>query len=126
MGLKGKTKTEKYNNIKDAKANATFESLLEGHPIEFVKYMQYCRNLQFDQKPDYTYLKKMIEGYMQKNGYEEDFEFDWVIKKAQRLREMNPNIDSNEEEKNGVNNDNSAQKRKVGSNTLSQGLLSSI
>lgn len=50
----------------------------------------------------------MIEGYMQKNGYEEDFEFDWVIKKAQRLREMNPNIDSNEEEKNGVNNDNSA------------------
>lgn len=39
MGLKGKTKTEKYNNIKDAKANATFESLLEGHPVEFVKYM---------------------------------------------------------------------------------------
>lgn len=32
MGLKGKTKTEKYNNIRDAKANAGFDELLEGHP----------------------------------------------------------------------------------------------
>jgi hypothetical protein len=82
MGLKGKTKTEKYNNIRDAKANAAFETLLEGHPAEFIKYMNYCRNLQFDQKPDYTYLKKLFESYLQRNGYEDDQEYDWVIKKA--------------------------------------------
>ena len=45
MGLKGKTKTEKYNNIRDSKANAAFEDLLDGHPVEFVKYMKYCRAL---------------------------------------------------------------------------------
>lgn len=44
---------------------------------------------------------------MQKNGLEDDQEYDWVIKKAQKLREMNPNGDPNEEEKNGVANDNS-------------------
>lgn len=94
MGLKAKNKREKYENIKESKRNAAFEDLLEGHPIEFVKYMKYCRGLAFDQKPDYTYLKKLFENHMSKNGWDENFEFDWVIRKAQKLRELNPNLEN--------------------------------
>lgn len=35
MGQKGKSKKEKYDNIRDSKQNTTFEDLLEGHPVEF-------------------------------------------------------------------------------------------
>ena len=48
MGLRAKKKNEKYEKIKDCKANTKFEDLLAGHPIEFIKYMNYCRNLAFD------------------------------------------------------------------------------
>ena len=48
MGLKAKRKMEKHQLITDTKAATTFESLLEGHPIEFIKYMKYCRSLAFD------------------------------------------------------------------------------
>lgn len=89
IGLKCK-KNERNAMIRDFKGNTPFEELLEGHPVEFVKYMKYCRSLQFDQKPDYNYLKKLFESLMQKNGYEDDGEFDWVIKKQMKLRELHP------------------------------------
>lgn len=81
MGLKAKRKNEKYEIIKDTKANTSFEDLMQGHPEEFVKYMQYCRKLEFDQKPDYNFLKKLFETVLQKNSWENDCEFDWVAKK---------------------------------------------
>lgn len=39
MGLRAKTKKEKYDGIRDSKKNATLESLCDGHPVEFVKYL---------------------------------------------------------------------------------------
>ena len=91
MGVKGKNRKEKQDNITNLKKNTPFEELLEGCPIEFVKYLKYNRALQYDQKPDYTYLKKLFEGFLHKNGWEEDFEYDWVIKKDQKIKELNPN-----------------------------------
>ena len=43
MGLKGKTKKEKYDNIRDTKQNCVLEELCANLPIEFAKYMKYCR-----------------------------------------------------------------------------------
>ena len=36
------------------------ESLCRGFPIEFNTYFQYCRSLRFDDKPDYSYLRKLF------------------------------------------------------------------
>ena len=36
------------------------ESLCKGFPIEFNTYFQYCRSLRFDDKPDYSYLRKLF------------------------------------------------------------------
>ena len=78
MGISAKKKGEKYEKIKTTKADTSFETLLEGYPSEFVKYMRYSRNLAFDQKPDYQFLRKLFESVLHKNGWQEDSEFDWV------------------------------------------------
>ena len=48
MGLKAKTKREKYEKIRESKRNTTIEQLLDGHPVEFVKFLKYSRNLGFE------------------------------------------------------------------------------
>lgn len=98
MGLKGKKK-DKYENITESKRITPFEELLDGFPNEFVKYMKYCRNLAFEQKPDYSYLKKLFESYLAKHSYEENSDFDWVLRKQLRLKEINANNGIHEEEK---------------------------
>ena len=44
--------------------------------------MNYCRNLKFEEKPDYNYCRKLFKDMMHKNGHEYDFNYDWVIKKS--------------------------------------------
>ena len=61
------------------KRETTFEEMLEGQPMEFIDYMNYVRGLSFEQRPDYSYLRKLFEGLMIKNGWEVDYLYDWVV-----------------------------------------------
>ena len=36
------------------------DELCKGIPIEFANYLSYCKNLKFEEKPDYTYLKNLF------------------------------------------------------------------
>ncbi|CDW90770.1 casein kinase i [Stylonychia lemnae] len=128
MGLKAKTKKDKNDVITNSKALTTFEELFEGHPVELMKYMKYSRALAFDQKPDYSYLKKMLEGYLQKNGYDDDQNFDWVLRRQQKVRDLNPQLAIQEEEQkleSGRNGSKSPTKRQ-GSQGLSTGSLATL
>ena len=49
----------------------------ENMPEEFVTYMDYCSNLNFEEKPDYSYLRKMFKDLFNRSGYEYDFVYDW-------------------------------------------------
>ena len=44
-------------------------------------YLNYCRNLKFEEKPDYSYLRKLFKDVMYRNNFENDYMYDWVIKK---------------------------------------------
>ena len=46
-------------------------------PEEFVMFMDYCRDLKFEEKPDYTYLRKLFKDLFNRNGYEYDYVYDW-------------------------------------------------
>ena len=59
----------------------TVEQLTMGVPEEFAKYLHYCRNLMFEEKPDYNYAKSLFKQMMHKNGYDYDFQYDWILKK---------------------------------------------
>lgn len=37
------------------------------------------RNLKFDEKPDYTYLKKIMKERFVREGYEFDYVYDWLL-----------------------------------------------
>ena len=82
QGLQGKNKNDKYDKIKDKKVVTTIESLCRGLPEEFNTYLQYCRNLKFEERPDYNYCRKILKDLMYKRGHDFDYQFDWVVKKA--------------------------------------------
>lgn len=81
QGLRAKTKKEKYERIRDVKLATTLESLCKGFPDEFLTYLNYCRKLTFDEKPDYGYIKKLFHDLFTKNKFEQNFLYDWVIQK---------------------------------------------
>ena len=44
------------------------EMLCRGFPTEFVVYMNYVRSLRFDDKPDYSYLRKIFRDLFLREG----------------------------------------------------------
>ena len=42
--------------------------LCKGFPLEFVTYFQYCRSLRFDDKPDYSYMRKLFRDLFAREG----------------------------------------------------------
>jgi len=77
--LKASNKKEKYERIMEKKLSTPIDYLCKGLPSEFVTYLTYCRNLRFEDKPDYVYLRNLLKDLFIKSGYELDYQFDWNI-----------------------------------------------
>lgn len=43
-------------------------------------YLRYVRWLDFFEKPDYDYLRKLFTDLFERNGYVFDYEYDWAGK----------------------------------------------
>ena len=82
MGIQAKTKDEKYDKIKDKKISVTIEQLCRNYPKEFNKYFEHCRNLGFEDKPDYSGMRRMFSDLMTNQGHTYDFQYDWLLKKS--------------------------------------------
>ena len=78
---KARTKKEKYEKIRDKKLSTSIETLTKNLPDEFGIYLNYCRSLKFEEKPDIGYLRKLFKDLFYRMGYEYDFVFDWMVKK---------------------------------------------
>lgn len=50
-------------------------------PEEFAKYLIYVRNLNFEEKPDYNYMRGLFRQLLQNSGYTNDGMYDWILKK---------------------------------------------
>ena len=79
QGLKATTKKQKYDRILEKKLSISTEVLCEGLPIEFKEYLDYCKNLKFDERPDYLYLAKLFKDLSIKLEYHNDHLFDWTM-----------------------------------------------
>ena len=63
----------------ETKISTSIDALCAGFPIEFHAYLTYCRNLQFQDKPDYSYLKRLFKDLFLKMGYNYDYVYDWDL-----------------------------------------------
>ncbi|KAI8851266.1 Cki protein [Chytridium lagenaria] len=92
QGLKAATKKQKYDRIMEKKMTTPTEILCRGFPNEFAVYINYTRSLRFDDKPDYSYLRKLFRDLFIREGYHYDYVFDWTVVKYQQ--EGRPAVDS--------------------------------
>lgn len=77
QGVKHKDKQVRYKRIGEAKQKTTTESLCKGMPKEFKIYFDYCMNLQFSDKPNYTGLIKMFIKLYNTLGFKSDDPLEW-------------------------------------------------
>ena len=105
--------------------NTSNEKLCAGLPSEFCDYISYCRNLSFEEDPDYNYLRNLFLQIIKRNEQLPDLElikllhFSWLKEQNIKIKKIEPcqNYISNkiklskEEENNSLKNRKNTHKR---------------
>ena len=77
QGKQDKAKPQ-VSKIMEKKLITPPEILCKKMPIEFSYYFHYCRNLKFEDRPDYNMLKKLfMDVLVSRINLKEEFLFDW-------------------------------------------------
>ena len=95
QGISAKNKEQKYRSILEKKTSTSLEELCRACPEEFKSFLVYCRNLKFEEKPDYSYLRKILKELFVAEGFECDHVYDWTLQNYTQVRK----VKSIEEEK---------------------------
>jgi len=92
---------KKYILIYKIKKSISSEKLCQGLPEEMIKYINYCKELYFEQDPDYNYLKSLFYTILLKINEKNDLKFCWISNKFLRINEKNNRSES--KNKNSIN-----------------------
>ena len=77
QGTRATTKKRKYDKILEKKTIILVNEMCQDYQPEFQTYFEYCRGLKFEEKPDYTYLKKLLNNVFERMKFTMDNNFDW-------------------------------------------------
>jgi len=77
QGIQANTKEEKYHRIMESKRSTSAETLCKGYPAVFASYLNYCRAMRFEDRPDYAYLRRLLKDLFMREGFVNDGMFDW-------------------------------------------------
>lgn len=80
---------QRQQRIADKKLSTSFEDLCKGFPSEFKMFLQYSNQLGFDAKPDYDYLRDLLEKAGQKALGRTASPYEW-LQLVQKERERGP------------------------------------
>ena len=78
QGVSCKQKAEKYVKIYTMKKNLNLDEFCKNMPREIIYFMNYARGLEFEQKPDYNYLRSLFENILKENRITNDLHFSWI------------------------------------------------
>merc|ERR1712099_110714 len=78
QGLKAPSKREKYMKIMQIKMSTPIEVLCKNMAPELATFLNYCRSLRFEERPDYAYLGKLLMDMLERDGCQYDLAFDWL------------------------------------------------
>ena len=113
-----KTNLDKYNKIMEKKLQIPTEILCYGLPDEIAHYLNYCKSLRFEDRPDYDYLRNLFVRllYTIINSYsltKDSLKFDWCYDEPLSVwqlfnkKNLNPGKDKKkEDEKDNASNSN--------------------
>jgi len=80
QNIKNQNKEDKYRDIGEYKKNNNLWEMFNNCPGEFIIYLTYCRNLSYDEDPDYNYLRNLLGNLYKHHGYSSDNNFEWNYK----------------------------------------------
>lgn len=97
QGLPGRSKNEKYNNIKKKKIETPLEELCRGNPTEFREFMEYCRALKFEQEPNYRKCIEFFDNCMERHNFDSRLmDYTWkqnrLLKDKEALKKEMANV----------------------------------
>ena len=79
QGVTGIKKMERYLKIYKMKKNVTPEDLCKSLPKQMTEYMRYVKQLEFEQDPDYKYLRNLFDSILKKIHDSNDLLiFSWI------------------------------------------------
>ena len=100
QGLKARNVKEKYEKIKEKKISIYLNVLCQGLTDEFSTFIQYARDLKFEDRPDYAYLKSLIRKMCESNQLVFNYnKFDWLVRKEKMHEEQKENDKEKEKDK---------------------------
>ena len=93
QGLKVRSKEDRYKKILEKKKETTSQELCKDFPYEFYEYVEYTRNLEYEENPDYDFLRKKFSDVLKGANEEMDYIYDWTtssdLKKRKNKNEEN-------------------------------------
>ena len=99
QNIQAKSKHEKYQKILEKKINVGVEELCKEMPSEFVTLVQYVRNLQFEEVPDYEMMKTKLKNVLEREKMTFSWDFDWIAKEDDKDSNEDSSDDSSKENK---------------------------
>jgi hypothetical protein len=81
QGLKAASQKQKEELILETKETISTKDLCDGLPKEFAMYFDHIDSLGVDEKPKYSYLRKILRDLFIREGFKYDHVFDWTILK---------------------------------------------
>lgn len=61
----------------EKKLSVPIEKICEGMSDEFGQLLTYSRTLEFEQMPDYAYLKELFKNALKREGFNLDYKYCW-------------------------------------------------
>ena len=74
--------------ILEEKRRIKTEDLCEDLPQEFAVYFDYIGSLNFDERPKYSYLRKIFHDLFVREGFDYDDVYNWTILEYLRRKEL--------------------------------------
>ena len=103
--IHGPNAKSNYEKIVELKHISKPEQICRGLPIEFCNYLKYCKDLNFEQEPNYEYLRTLFKQVLQRNQIDIYSEFSFnrqvnIIKYINsKSRDKNANLSTMSNEK---------------------------
>ena len=80
LSIKEKNAKKNYEKILKLKKLLKPEDICKGLPEELTEYFRYCYNLNFEQQPDYEYLRGLFKNLLIRLQCKNDLNFSWLNK----------------------------------------------